>query len=88
MPTLPSPHPPSAPPVPEVHSGQQVLPLHLPPIQPILCPLGIYQSNETSDGFVEGLGHKDNNIHQRHADTGRVQGYSSTTLGSVGIPQS
>ena len=72
--------------VPEVHSAWQTLPILMLSIQPVLCPMDIYQSNETSDGSVEDLGYPNNNLHRRYVDTGRVQRCSNTTLGSVDIP--
>ena len=58
------PNPSSTPTVPEVHSGRQTLPILMPSIRPVLCPVDIYQSNETSDGSIEDLGYPNNNLHR------------------------
>ena len=79
-------NPSSTPTVPEVHSGWQTLPILMPSIRPVLCPVDIYQSNETSDSSVEDLGYSNNNLHQRYVDSGAVQKCSNATLGSVDIP--
>ena len=83
------PNPSSTPTVPEVHSGRQTLPILMPSIRPVLCPVDIYQSNETSDGSVEDLGYLNNNLHRQYVDSGDsggVQRCSNATLGSVDIP--
>ena len=68
-----------------MYSSSQ-LPILMPPIQPVLYPMDIYQGNEASDGSLEGMGHQNSDLHRRHAATVRVQGDSSTTLESVDIP--
>jgi len=56
-----------------------VLRVLLPSIRPVLCPM----DDETLNGFFEDLGHQGSQPYRQHADTGGVQGISSTALGSV-----
>ena len=72
----------------EIYSGRELFPIYLSPVQPVMCPLDIYKSGETSDGPSEGMGQQDNYIHRRYADPSRVQGASSTTLVSVVVVSS
>ena len=57
--------------VPKVHAGQGELPVHMPPLWPVLCSPHIHQGDEASDDSVEIMGGQDNRLHQRHVDSGR-----------------
>ena len=70
----------------EIHRQQTVLPVHLSPFWPFMCPLDIHEGNETSDGPSECMGSQDNYIYRRYADPGGVQGVSSTTTGNIVVP--
>ena len=79
-------HPPSTPTVPEVHRGRKMLPIILPSISACLCSMDIHQGDETLNGSFEYLEHQNSHFNRQHADTGGVQGVSSTALGSVDVP--
>ena len=55
-------HPNSPPPsaVPEVLSGQGLLPVHLP-FRSLMCPMDIHQGDDTFDDSTEVMGYQDNN---------------------------
>jgi len=72
-------HSQSSPAVSPVPSSRSVLPVHLPPIRPVLCPVDIHQGDETTDDSAEVMGYQDNSLYRRHADTGRFQGRGNTT---------
>ena len=38
-------------PIPEVHGGTRALSVHMPAIQPVLCPMGFHQSDEINSNF-------------------------------------
>jgi len=48
----------------EFYGVQQLLSIRLPPIRPVLCPMDLYQGDETSDGLVESMGHKHSDLHR------------------------
>ena len=54
----------------EVLSRHSLLPVHLPPFQPLMCPMDIHQSDEAFDETTEDMGHQDNNLHRQHAYPG------------------
>ena len=56
--------------VPEVHAGQEELPVHMPPLQPVLCPPHIPKGDEANDDYLEIMEDQDNLLHQQYADSG------------------
>ena len=70
----------------EVHCEGDVLPIHLSPFQPLLCPMDFHQGNETSNDTAEIMGSQDNNLHRRHAHSGRDKGGGESTPGTVAVP--
>ena len=70
----------------EVHGRWDLLPVHLPAIRPVLCPLDLHQGDEANDDSAEVMGHQNNHLYQRHVDTGQFQEGSLPTLGSACVP--
>ena len=50
------PHPPGPPEILEVHGGRNLLPVHLPPIRPVLRPVDLHQGDETISDLAEVMG--------------------------------
>ena len=42
--------------IPEVHGGARTLPVHMPAIHPVLCPMGFHQSDETNSNLPPQYG--------------------------------
>ena len=70
----------------EVHHEGDVLPIHLSPFRPLLCPMDFHQGNETSNDTAEVMGSQDNSLHRRHVCSGRDKGGGESTPGSVAVP--
>ena len=48
------------------------LPVQLPAIWPVVSPMGLYQDHEANSDNPQVLGPKDDHIHRRHPDHGRL----------------
>ena len=62
--------------IPELHSRQHLLPVHLPPIRSGVSPLGLYQDPQTSHSSRERAGDADS-LYRRHPPLGRIRGEGS-----------
>ena len=62
------PHPTGPPTVPEVHGGRDLLPVHLPAIRPVLCPMDLRQGDAAIDDPAGVMGYQDNHLYRRHVD--------------------
>ena len=56
--------------LPEVHAGQEEIPVHVLPLRPILCTLDLHQSDENRDDPPEVMGSQDYHLYRRYADPG------------------
>jgi len=72
-------HSQSSPAVPQISGRQSFLPIHLPPIRPVLCPMDIHQGDETTNDPAQVMGYQDNSLYRRHVDTGWFPGRGNTT---------
>ena len=63
--------------IPELHSRQHLLPVHLPPIRSGVSPLGLYQDPQTSHSSRERAGDADDSLYRRHPPLGRIRGEGS-----------
>ena len=61
----------------ELHSRQHLLPVHLPPIQSGVSPLGLYQDPQTSHSSRERAGDADDSLYRRHPPLGKIRGEGS-----------
>ena len=50
-------HSQSSPTVPQIQSSQSLLPVHLPPIRPVLRPMDIHQGDEAIDDSAQVTGY-------------------------------
>ena len=56
--------------IPEVHAGERTLSVHLPTIRPLLCPMGIHQSDEAHSYLPSEHGSSHDCLHRRHSANG------------------
>ena len=75
---------------PEIYARGEELPVHLPPLWPILSPLHLHQSTEASNDPSQVLGSQNNHLYRRYTGPGRISGSSISAPGNpaVGTPDS
>ena len=69
-----------------VSGGVGTLSVHIPAIWPVLCTLGIHQSNETSGHLPSEHGSPHGRVHRRHTPDGRVCGAGDASSRSTALP--
>ena len=67
----------------KVQSGSTTLPVHLPTIRPVLCPMGVHQGDETPCHPPTEYGGTYDSLYRRHTADGRVH---QSGRGSSGSP--
>ena len=55
---------PQSPTIPEIHGGTKALPVHMPAIRPVLCPMGFHQGDEASSHLSSQYGSVHDSIHR------------------------
>ena len=54
---------PSSPITSEVCSGESPVPIHLPPLRSLMCPMDIHEGDEAIDDAAKVMGDPDNNLY-------------------------
>ena len=69
---LHNPNTPQSSTIPEIHGGTKALPVHMPAIRPVLCPVGFHQGDEASSHLSSQYGSAHDSIHRRYTTDGRL----------------
>ena len=82
---LHNPSTPQTPIISEIHSGARALPVHMPTIRPVLCPMGLHQSDETNSNFPPQHGGAHDSLHRRYTPVGGLPEPSGDPPTSLGV---
>ena len=66
----------------EIYARGEELPVHLPPLWPILCPPHLHQGTEAGNDSSQVLGSQDHRLHRRYAGPGRISGSNISAPGN------
>ena len=69
----------------KVHDKSTTLPVHMPPIRPVLCSMGVHKSDETHINLPSKYGGTYDCLHRRHTSDGGVPSAGEGPPGGINL---